>query len=331
MGNSSLETHFFVKNFTKIYPDRIKVVEYTHGYLKQKPGITAKDLWLIPEQYEQHMALRKQFKAQRKYFVEHHDDEPVLPPEQLTLLDFRPEYMKDPLYIDALTRQNREVVVNETFALIRAGDALKRSLRRSKVNIVDLIACNEFDMFVTFSFGKDHYDIDLCKKRFSQWINYQQKLHIKMGYKPFQYIAVPEYHGDKKAIHFHAMMNDYMGEIVPSKQPEFLKNKITGQLYKNPKEGKQIIQNGKPVFNLKSYTLGYTNMSYIVHKAKTANYITKYVTKELIQLKGQKRFWYSRGLKKPEIVYNDIPDVDLIEIHENEHFKISIANTTIHR
>lgn len=306
------DTHIFVRNFAKVYPDKSKIIQYKKGYLKLRPGVKQRDLWLDPTQYDDYVERKKQ---KRLLKMEIGSEAPFSTPvfeQQFLDIQFAPYYKQLEARSEPFDIVSSEL--DRVLDQIAANESLNRSRRRSRVNIVDIIMCNEFDMFVTFSFKDDRYDIDLCKKRLMEWIKNQQKIHNKKGYKKFSYIMVPEYHADKKAIHFHALLNNYRGKITQSK---------------NPKTGKPVIQKGKMVFNIDSYTLGFTNMTYIVHKGKTANYVSKYITKDMMNLKGKKRYWYSRDLKKPKVVYNQSYECkDLLQLHENEHFTISLLKDT---
>jgi len=183
------------------------------------------------------------------------------------------------------------------------------SQRRTKQNIVDYVLCNDFDMFVTFSFAQDRYDIDKCKKDLMNWIKNAQQWHRDNGYKPFSYILVPEFHKDKKAIHFHGLFNNFLQHIKQSK---------------NPKTGKPVVQKGKMVFNIPSYTLGFTNVTYIKNKEATARYVTKYITKDIMDIPNSKRYWASRDLKKPTRLYNqELSQIQLDELYRGDNFTIS--------
>lgn len=154
-----------------------------------------------------------------------------------------------------------------------------RSLRRSKNSIYEIARANEFDYFATFTFAESYrYDYDSCKEKFRQWLKDFQKRRCKI-----EYIVVPEQHKDS-AWHFHAMIKGDLSEfIVPG------------------------VRAGR--FVIPSYNLGIMEIEPIRDSNKTANYITKYITKDLaFSLHSKRRYMYSRGLKKPDVFEYTIDD-----------------------
>ena len=159
-----------------------------------------------------------------------------------------------------------------------------RSLRRSKNSIYEIARANEFDYFATFTFaGGCRYEYDLCKEMFRQWLKDFQKRRCKI-----EYIAVPEQHKDT-AWHFHAMIKgDMSSHIVPG------------------------IRSG--TYTIPSYTLGRNEIEPIRDSNRCASYITKYITKDLaFSLHNKRRYFYSRGLKKPEVLEFSIDENRLFD------------------
>ena len=163
----------------------------------------------------------------------------------------------------------------------------ERSIRRTKKLVSDYVKTNTFDLFATFTFKDNRHDIDSCKQRMADWLKNQKK---RKG--SFEYILVPEFHKDG-ALHFHALLKDYPGDLTPAI---------------NSKTGKPILNKDQPVFNIDSYTLGFNTAKQIVQTSeslgKVGNYLTKYVTKDMPRLSGQNRYWVSHGLKKPIVIDN---------------------------
>jgi len=151
-----------------------------------------------------------------------------------------------------------------------------KSIRNAKTRLIDITLCNEFDLFVTFTFAKDRYDVDLLKRRMAFWLNNQRILHGK-----FLYVIVPEYHKDK-ALHFHALFCGYNGNLVDS-----------GKRYKN-----------RILYNVSSFRAGFTSAEYIESREKTAGYVAKYITKDMPRFKNKQRYWCSNGLKRPLRIIN---------------------------
>lgn len=167
---------------------------------------------------------------------------------------------------------------------IRSDKNLEDSIRRTQKTIKDLVQCNQFELFATFTFAYNRDDIINVKSQIHNWLKNQMKRAGK-----FQYLVVPEFHKDGKALHFHALLKDYKGKLSPAI---------------NPKTGKQLKQKGRLTFTLDSYTLGFSNVFKITntpddHK-KISFYIRKYITKDMVNIFGQHRYYASHGLLKPE-------------------------------
>lgn len=197
---------------------------------------------------------------------------------------------------------------------------IERSLRRTKKIIRNYVWCNGFEIFATFTFnckqcGQNckndpcvcdakcfRFQPDYSKKRMSNWLKLQQKRKGK-----FQYLIVPEYHKDDKAIHFHALIKDYPGRTTPAL---------------NPKTGKNLYKKGRQVFSMPGYNLGLEEFYKIEDTTeshrKVGNYIRKYITKDMPIFSGRKRYWCSTGLAQPRVEDNP-DDWYITETPENGH------------
>lgn len=88
----------------------------------------------------------------------------------------------------------------------RDDDSLERSVRRSRTVINDYVHCNEFDLFVTFTFSSkkvDRYDLESVYFKMQGWLRRQTAKHPN-----FRYVIVPEKHKDG-ALHFHALIGGF--------------------------------------------------------------------------------------------------------------------------
>jgi hypothetical protein len=157
-----------------------------------------------------------------------------------------------------------------------------RAEQRAKTTIKDIALCNYFDLFVTLTFATDRQNIDLCKMRTMSWLRRQTN-----KYGPFNYLIVPEFHKDGVSIHFHAFFGGYKGKLVDS--------------------GKKI--NGRKAYNLTEWRLGFSTAVPITQQTedreKVANYLTKYITKDMPTFAGKKRYWVSQKLQRPEKTNNE--------------------------
>lgn len=188
---------------------------------------------------------------------------------------------------------NAKELIEEVFEEKRKKDKednLTRSLRRTKRAVKDYVLCNQFELFATFTFAKERQDVERCRARMSNWLKNEQKRKGK-----FEYLIVAERHKDG-ALHFHALIKGYNGRVEQAK---------------HPKTGEPIVQKGRIVYALPSWTAGFTNVKRVDEQpdshAKVANYVTKYITKDMPLFANRNRYWASFGLKLPLIVYNPPP------------------------
>lgn len=179
---------------------------------------------------------------------------------------------------------------------------LERSIRRTQSEISDIIDCNPFEWFGTFTFSSDkvdRYNDTEVYSAISKWLNNQRRTSPNLIY-----LLVPERHKDG-ALHFHALFGNYEGNMAYS--------------------GKKWGNDG--IFNITAYKYGFTNFTRIRNKSKTANYCRKYITKELMTEKNKRRYWASKNLQRPlridNLTEDDIRkypiDLDSAKSYENEH------------
>lgn len=160
----------------------------------------------------------------------------------------------------------------------------KRSLNRAIQEVYDLGMSNKFDWFLTLTFNPesvDRYDYDACQKKLKTWID-----EVRRRINNLKYIIVPEQHKDK-AWHFHAVMSgDNIAELMTDSKRWSGSTKI---------------------YNIENYKLGWTTATKIIDRTKAVTYLTKYLTKNFqdiaIALAGRKKYWCSRHLQRPEIIY----------------------------
>lgn len=188
---------------------------------------------------------------------------------------------------------------------------LERSIRRSKATIRDLVICNNFDLFCTFTFDPkkhDRYNFNSLKLTMLRWLNNQRRQHSPN----LQYLVIPEFHKDG-AIHFHALLKNYRGNV-----------KKTG---KKTKKGKN------EVFNLPSFRGGFTTASPINENIEAvAEYVSKYITKELIKTFNQNRYFCSQGLIRPKKYNNKfvwIPRLKAKKLYDTKYYQTFLIENTI--
>ena len=169
-----------------------------------------------------------------------------------------------------------------------------RALWKIKTKIKDYILCNDFDYFWTLTFDSDRYNYAVAFEKMGKWL---EKMRKKYG--KFNYIMIPELHKDG-AIHFHG---------------------VTGGLNAVVRDS-GVKHKGVKVYNCIDWQHGFTTLTRVRSKEKTATYVTKYVTKEMqnsIVGKGKKKYWCSRGLRLPAVTYTNLNlGIDLIPDYKND-------------
>lgn len=169
---------------------------------------------------------------------------------------------------------------------------------RSRNQIKDYILSNDFDMFWTLTFSSDRESDQLCFSRLANWLKYMKK-----KYGLFEYIFIPERHKDG-CLHFHGVTGRFKGSVINS----------------------GVKHKGVNVYNCNDWNYGFSTISMVRSKEKTASYVTKYITKSLSQEivgKGKKKYWSSRGLRKPEETYFEyVPFDDKIPDWQSDNVSI---------
>lgn len=196
----------------------------------------------------------------------------------------------------------------------------EESLSRAKRSIRDLMLCNKFDYFCTFTFSPDswkvnRYDLSSCKRYIAKWFN-----NIKSRVAPdLRYIIIPEYHEDG-AVHFHGVIGGLPeGELVV---PPFIYKRVMGELQQLPNTP------GYMDWPRWHRNAGFFNCSPIRNYTKCAFYVTKYITKHMLNMpKESSLFMCSKGLNRPELVF-DVDDVPMLldSTFSNDFVEIAYSN-----
>lgn len=184
--------------------------------------------------------------------------------------------------------RTKEIIKKMNFNL---EDSLARSVRRTRRTLHDYVGCNDFDLFVTFTFNPkkvSRYDVDSTFAKMNSWLWYQKHKNPEM-----KYLVVPERHKDG-AIHFHALMQN-----------------TTFYLKKT-----NVIQDSRRVYNIGAFRYGFTTATYLPKddnnaKGRAGNYIAKYITKDMVIIRGRHRYVASRNLEKPVKHINALYDLGL--------------------
>lgn len=184
------------------------------------------------------------------------------------------------------------------------GDDMLRSMRRARANLRRMALANSFDYFVTLTLDPekiDRYDGAAVTKALSQWCDRMVRRH------GLRYILVPEQHRDG-AFHFHGF---FAGEGLEAADSG-------------------IQWDGRPVYNLPQWTLGFTTAQRLYGEYSSAvGYCCKYIGKQ----QGQRplgRWYYSGGaLAKPEKTYAALEYRGLAEDYKDEAIELEIPGSKL--
>lgn len=167
--------------------------------------------------------------------------------------------------------------------------AIRRKIKRYSF-------ANDFTLFWTLTFNDEVInanDYQLARKKLRLWLRNQRDKYGKFGY-----IFIPEFHKSGR-VHFHGITE---------------KLDIPLKIARNSRTDQPIRKNGQQIFNVTEWKYGFSTVSKIKSKEKTASYITKYITKDLLQIPNlphQPRYLVSRKLKQPNIRYLEDLDFDI--------------------
>lgn len=223
------------------------------------------------------------------------------------------------------------VVYKEPKAFIKSDNAKRRreevgdnyepqvsSLNRTKTLVKDLVLCNDFELFATFTFNPakvNSYDLSKCWLSMSSWLHNQRNKSREKGIE-FKYLIIPEQHKSGRW-HFHALLSGYTSTLKPTKA---------------------FSPTLRLIYNITSFRSGFTTAVMIDDKQAVSSYVTKYITKDFVTLFNQRRFFCSRNLIRPvkrtnsTIFSTTLPLFrrPVAENHETQTFVIDKKDTLIH-
>jgi len=183
-----------------------------------------------------------------------------------------------------------------------------KNLYQTKQNIIDLAYHNgletPWEYFITLTFD-DHKvnakDYNQVSSELAKWIDNMKHQNPNM-----EYIMAPEPHPTSGRVHFHGIFKNVpKWVLIEAKNPQ----------------GRLIKKNGVQIYNLMNYKLGFTTVSKVQDQEAISVYISKYITKELIDLAYKKRYWSSKSLKRPNIEYAYFNEEELSFYIDKEKIK----------
>lgn len=183
-------------------------------------------------------------------------------------------YKQPHIFTYSDSRKRKSVEVDDKFY-----DPKISSINRTKTLLHDLVLCNDFELFATFTFNPakvDSFNYNRCLSVMSRWLHHQRDKATSKG-KDFKYLIVPEMHKSGRW-HFHALISGYSSTLKLSP-------------YKT--------DTLRPIYNITSFRSGFTTASLVDSKEALSNYVTKYITKDFIRNFNRKRFLCSKNLVRP--------------------------------
>lgn len=205
---------------------------------------------------------------------------------------------------------------------------IARAARRARAKLRDIALCTPFKYFVTLTLDKDkvdRYDIAAVTRKLNNWLDN----HVRRD--GLAYVLVPELHKDG-AIHFHGFFNDALDAVDSGT--------ITMKGWKKPRKPRSqavraswLDQGGQIVYNLPSWTLGYTTaISLYGDYAAAVGYVCKYVGKGMDAADGKPaakiggRWFYSGGeLGRPRVEFAQCDIWDVMAVPGVHHFDLPQA------
>ena len=177
---------------------------------------------------------------------------------------------------------------------------LRRSQRRAKKKVFDLIVCNDFDCFVTLTLNPeqiDRGDYGAIMKRLNAYLD------NRVRRKGLFYLGVPELHKNG-GFHFHFLCNSAALSLADSGTVSCMGHKRPIKI--QTADRLHIKQDDRhTVYNVTDWKLGFsTAIKTYGSPMAIGNYIGKYITK------GEKvggRWYYSGGdLRRPIERYENV-------------------------
>lgn len=159
-------------------------------------------------------------------------------------------------------------------------DNILRSLQRMQ----QIILCNTWDYFVTFTFDDSKIDaanIELVTTKTQKWLDNLRQRH-NIGY-----LLVPEYHKKNKRVHMHALISGSL-DVVSSGAfgVEGLNRPVLDTTIKRYHLENMVKYE---IFNVKGWKYGFsTAISVYGSPGRLANYVLKYITKGFEEARSKK-------------------------------------------
>lgn len=237
------------------------------------------------------------------YYLTYTQDKLIKVRKELNMIEYNSKIVRFEDHIEIIrygvsrTRVPTEQNNKKTMKLVDNEEAQKQraieQAYRIKRKIKYYCQANAFDLFWTLTLNDNKVNAknyEYSRKRLQAWLKYQREKYGK-----FDYLFIPELHKSGR-IHFHGVTGDLSPPLLEARYP---------------RSKRLIKKKGIQIYNAENWQNGFSTVSKIQNKEKSANYLSKYITKELIEMPSafhQPRYFVSRGLKQPEISYEKLSD-----------------------
>lgn len=176
-------------------------------------------------------------------------------------------------------------------------DSIRRSTERARRMVRLLCLEMRADRLLTFT-TRETYAIDQLQ------VIWDRFCRMARTFDPsFKYIAVPEPHKDRDHWHIHAAYRGWVNINVVRRMWQAAIFSVTGRPHHSDASGARSPGNVDIQFRGRG--------AGISRARRIAGYISKYITKDLIERFNKKRYWHTKGVKVPESVREWLESKDL--------------------
>lgn len=196
------------------------------------------------------------------------------------------------------------------------GGKSENNIIRARTAVRELILCNEWQLFGTFTLDASKYDrhnLPRWRSDFSQFLRDQRK----KWHMDVKFLLIPEHHKNG-AWHMHGVFG---GLSVPAIRPFSADERLPADMLAKIRSGEVL--SDWPDYRRK---FGFVSFSGIRDRARCAGYVTKYVSKDLggrgAEL-GAHLYYASQGLARASVIYVGGVHIPKVQFDfENEWVKI---------
>lgn len=209
-----------------------------------------------------------------------------------------------------------EITAEKKVHYEKINGSFESSILRTKTHIKEIVLCNDFEYFATWTINaelQDRFSLDKVVENMKKDLKaYQRK------FKDFKYLYIIEKH-ENGAFHFHGFIKGIPESefILYTKDDYDLEkgNKLPYRLIKQ-------IEKGEKIYHIKFFDerKGHNTFSKIKSKIGSSFYILKYITKNPVRTSENQIYFRSRGLKMACTEFLELND-SLISLINKKGYK----------